>query len=754
MCWFLKVALAQMRLLSTIRFFVASILISQHGFFYTLQEEHFMKSTTKVLILALCVGAMSEVASGQTPCSVRPVTDPEQLPYHEFRSVQNGDWTDHKVWDEYYPETTQWCWPAEHVPDFEKGYIIVQHYTNGTEDTVRITSPVFADQLTVDGRLEIRGPNGHLTVSKGDNNDPYDLVGGGDLVIDGGLSSKRLSILSEAKVHIKVGGDLKILEGPLVSIAKRVASASIENLGDVFIDGTFTSEGGSVTGNPFRYGSNATLVLNNAAGSVIDSSSTLWPSTNGPPIVNARGPVTMNVPRTVSYFTTAARVTNAYNLSFSHLSFADSRVTVDSGGFFDSSPLYSDNVNLIYHGGINYNVGNEWASGTSVGRGVPNRVIINDANVNMPSGPRRCPGDLVISGGALILSTSAGANLSVGGNFSLYGTLIQNSKELTLDGSTEQYVYGGPITFDDLTINNPAGIYLRGGRTEVKQTLTFLAGTVITDGAYGPPLILSGDVVGASPTSHILTTGTGYGGKVIRSIAGGDSFQFPIGPTAASYNPLTIALDPADPTETFSVSVASAATPPYLFVQPIWTIRETTEGGNHAALTFQWAGADEGANFNRNASSTFYSAGGPYVEVARNGLAIGSNPYVVSTTGGFPCTEFHPNSVLSSYVVGNAPVTNIEGSKNGIPTSFALSENYPNPFNPSTTIRYAIPKAVFVALGIYNILGKEIATLVSEKQPAGEYTVRWNPVGVPSGVYFYRLKAEEFTATRKLILLQ
>jgi PKD repeat protein len=110
------------------------------------------------------------------------------------------------------------------------------------------------------------------------------------------------------------------------------------------------------------------------------------------------------------------------------------------------------------------------------------------------------------------------------------------------------------------------------------------------------------------------------------------------------------------------------------------------------------------------------------------------------------------------------PRTSVEESENGMPTAFMLSQNYPNPFlsgaksrtagNPSTTIRYAIPKAVDVTVKVYNLAGNEIETLVSEKQPAGEHAIRWNPVGLPSGIYFYRLQAGEFTATRKLVLVR
>jgi photosystem II stability/assembly factor-like uncharacterized protein len=82
-----------------------------------------------------------------------------------------------------------------------------------------------------------------------------------------------------------------------------------------------------------------------------------------------------------------------------------------------------------------------------------------------------------------------------------------------------------------------------------------------------------------------------------------------------------------------------------------------------------------------------------------------------------------------------------------------LEQNYPNPFNPSTTIRYEIPQAAQVTLKVYNILGVEVETLVSEFQGAGFYQVRWD-AKLPSGVYFYRLQSGLFTETKKLLLLR
>ena len=95
----------------------------------------------------------------------------------------------------------------------------------------------------------------------------------------------------------------------------------------------------------------------------------------------------------------------------------------------------------------------------------------------------------------------------------------------------------------------------------------------------------------------------------------------------------------------------------------------------------------------------------------------------------------------------------VEPVENKVPYTFGLQQNYPNPFNPSTVIRYQLPKDERVSLKIYNTLGERVATLVDEKKSAGTYHVEWNPQ-LPSGVYYYRLNAGEFAATKKLILLK
>ncbi|CUT06032.1 T9SS type A sorting domain-containing protein, partial [Candidatus Kryptobacter tengchongensis] len=94
-----------------------------------------------------------------------------------------------------------------------------------------------------------------------------------------------------------------------------------------------------------------------------------------------------------------------------------------------------------------------------------------------------------------------------------------------------------------------------------------------------------------------------------------------------------------------------------------------------------------------------------------------------------------------------------------IPKEFYLDQNYPNPFNPSTDIEFSVPIAVNVEIKIYDILGREVATLIDEFVQPGKYRVRWNGTDktgkfVASGVYFYVMKAGKFVQTKKMMLLK
>ncbi len=113
------------------------------------------------------------------------------------------------------------------------------------------------------------------------------------------------------------------------------------------------------------------------------------------------------------------------------------------------------------------------------------------------------------------------------------------------------------------------------------------------------------------------------------------------------------------------------------------------------------------------------------------------------------------------------PNSILDGTANQ-PNAFYLHQNYPNPFNPSTTIKFTIPTSPFnpspyqgegnrerfITLKVYDVLGNEIATLVNEEKPGGSYEVEFNGIGLPSGIYFYRLQAGSFIDTKKMVLLR
>ena len=133
--------------------------------------------------------------------------------------------------------------------------------------------------------------------------------------------------------------------------------------------------------------------------------------------------------------------------------------------------------------------------------------------------------------------------------------------------------------------------------------------------------------------------------------------------------------------------------------------------------------------------------------VNTSGVAIGLNG-LIAVAG---------SNKIKVYTAGN-PVS-VEDEQN--PDGFELSQNYPNPFNPSTAIRYTIPsvtlsgvEGVLVTLKIYDVLGNEVATLVSEEQTAGTYEVEFSADGLASGMYLYTLQTDSYIETKKMILMK
>jgi len=105
-------------------------------------------------------------------------------------------------------------------------------------------------------------------------------------------------------------------------------------------------------------------------------------------------------------------------------------------------------------------------------------------------------------------------------------------------------------------------------------------------------------------------------------------------------------------------------------------------------------------------------------------------------------------------LVSKGQYEHIKNLTGEIPKDYSLAQSYPNPFNPLCTIKYAIPEAGRVTLRVYNILGAEVATLMNGYQDAGYKSTEFNASQLPSGIYYYRLTAGDFTDIKKMLLIK
>ena len=185
-----------------------------------------------------------------------------------------------------------------------------------------------------------------------------------------------------------------------------------------------------------------------------------------------------------------------------------------------------------------------------------------------------------------------------------------------------------------------------------------------------------------------------------------------------------------------------------------------------------WSAANNGlTNFN----ITTLSAIGSNIFAGTNWSYSGTDGIYISTNNGANWTPINTGIssatvyaivllgdnlfIGSSWGVWRRPLTDIVTdiqNKNDLKQKFvfALHQNFPNPFNPTTSISFTIPSKSFVSLKIYDLIGKEVATLVSEVLPEGNYSKQWIAFNIPSAIYFYRLQVGEYTETKKLILLK
>ncbi len=147
----------------------------------------------------------------------------------------------------------------------------------------------------------------------------------------------------------------------------------------------------------------------------------------------------------------------------------------------------------------------------------------------------------------------------------------------------------------------------------------------------------------------------------------------------------------------------------------------------------------------------------PYLKSNGNGSysAFVFYHYPAGYTGYFP-NDFDPNSAQPSVIYGGTYTFTVTGVENEVssPTGFALSQNFPNPFNPTTSIKFNVGERANVTLKVFDMLGREVATLVNEVKESGSYDVNFDAAKLSSGTYVYKLTAGNFVETKKMVLLK
>jgi hypothetical protein len=189
---------------------------------------------------------------------------------------------------------------------------------------------------------------------------------------------------------------------------------------------------------------------------------------------------------------------------------------------------------------------------------------------------------------------------------------------------------------------------------------------------------------------------------------------------------------------------------------------------NHNGLFITWAdsrgvqGQMSGTHLDEDGNPT----GDPYWRTDGGGALIGPSgrvwgPEAVAPDGPNGFVAFWADARSSRieplhdiYAQRIAEGVSSDEQPTALPKAYALQQNYPNPFNPATEIAFALPKAGLVTLKIYDLLGRQVTTLVNRSMQAGDHRISFDASSLASGIYFYRLESGGFSATRKMVLLK
>jgi xylan 1,4-beta-xylosidase len=358
---------------------------------------------------------------------------------------------------------------------------------------------------------------------------------------------------------------------------------------------------------------------------------------------------------------------------------------------------------------------------------VHNLIINNDAGVTLSKS--------VLVNGAVEMVSGAWA---LGGNVLSYGTeasLIYSGSSAQTTTDVEFPASGGP---KNLIITNTRGLTLHASRAV--ENLDFFG-----------KLRLGANTLTAHSTSEgtlsAFVVTSEEGGELKMTSVGTSPVLFPVGTTA--YSPVWITNSGV--VDTLGVNAVRDNDPAAFGgrVRAKWTISENNPGGDDYTLQFGWANALEDAAFKAdrannafifNLSDTTEAGMGSYTS------QFLEQPYSVSRAG---ITKLGP------FAVGRfKDVTGVSTSPESAPQDFVLQQNYPNPFNAATTIEFTLARASQVKVVVYDVLGKEITTLLNGRLDAGTHTVQWDAKNHASGIYIYKIITKNSVLARKMVLVK
>jgi phage baseplate assembly protein gpV len=560
---------------------------------------------------------------------------------------------------------------------------------------------------TINGTVTVKSTgNQKLYLTSSEAGTPNTITINGNIVIEGGQFSSNGSSNS-ANITINTHGNVDVTGGNF-SVSLGTGPTVVWNLYGNFSMSNAATQNSNPSGAKFIFGRTDTLAI--GPGNTIIAL----------PIEVSDG-ATLNIGTNILTGAGIFILRPGATLESSHPGGLDSNIQITGTRIFDKAASYTFNGSAAQVTGksIPDTVNNLTINNPAIGASV---TLLNSVTVN---------GTLEIKKGALALSGNV-LSYGVNGTLKYSGTSMQTSTDTEFPSSN------GP---KNLLIANTKNVALHASRTilgnlNLSGKLTITVNTLVANSASN-----------TGTSTYVVTNGVG----VLKLTSLVSQQFFPVG-TSYAYAPIWISN--AGVPDTFGVTVNADEAAFGGRIKVKWTISENTEGGGDYAIKFGWMGGLENTAFKSDRignARIFFMTDTTEAGTGDYTTQFETAPYSVSRGG---ITKLGP------YAVGKfRGVTGVPDDKGNVPRKFNLSQNFPNPFNPSTTIRYCLPVASSVKVIIYNMLGAKVRTIVDYYNDAGDYSIVWDGTNdqnnlVSSGIYFYCLTSNGFSQTMKMLLVR